>query len=51
MACMKVQITLEVYDDAADPDDETGVTNEVFEEIFDALSRFGENIDIRKEGT
>lgn len=48
---MKIQITLEVYDEAADPDDETGVTNETFEQLFDALSHFGENIDIRKEGS
>ena len=45
---MKIQITFEVYDESADPDDETGVTNEVWEEIYDALSHHGEDIDVRK---
>lgn len=45
---MKIQITFEVYDEAADPDDATGVTGEAFEQLFDAISHFGENIDISK---
>ena len=49
MGCMKIHITLEVYDESADPDDETGVTNEVWEEIHDALSSHGEDINIKKE--
>lgn len=45
---MQVQITFEVYDESADPDDETGVTNQAFEEILDGLSGIGEDINIRK---
>ncbi len=45
---MKIQITLEVYDEAADPNDATGVTSEVFDEIFEALSQVGEEIHIQK---
>ncbi len=45
---MKIRITLEVYDEAADPNDETGVTSEAFDEIFEALSQVGEEIQIQK---
>ena len=45
---MKVTITLDVYDESADNDDDTGVTNEAFERIMDGLMEVGENITVRK---
>ncbi len=49
MTGMKIRITFEVHDESADPDDITGVTNEAWEEIFDAISSHGEEIDIKKD--
>ena len=45
---MKVTITIDVDDESADENDDTGVTNEAFEHIMDAFMGIGENIDIRK---
>lgn len=45
---MKIYITLEVDDEIADPDDETGVTSEAFDRLFDALMHFGTEIDINR---
>lgn len=45
---MKIQITLEVHDEAADPEDDTGLTLEAFDAVFDGLSSVGDDINIRK---
>lgn len=44
---MKIFISMEVDDDYADPNDSTGVTEEGFNEILDALMHLGDDIKIR----
>ena len=41
-----IRITMDVYDEGSDPDHETGVTNDTYEALFDALSRYGSDIQI-----
>ena len=43
---MRIAITLDVYDELADPDHEMGVTTAGYEAILDALSGIGEDIQI-----
>lgn len=45
---MKVQITMDVDSEWADPDHQMGVTSEAYERIIDALNAFGDDIDIEK---
>lgn len=45
---MKIQITLEIHPEAADPDHETGVSERSFDTLMDFLSGFGDDIDITK---
>ena len=42
---MKVQIILNVEDEDADPGHDTGVTEEAFERLLDALGEAGFEID------
>ena len=45
---MRVTITLEIADEFADSDHETGVTNDGFERIFGALSAVGDDIQVKR---
>lgn len=45
---MKVIIEIEVSPEQADPEDSTGVTEETYIELHDALSGIAESIDIQK---
>lgn len=45
---MKIQITIDLDDDYADPDHESGVTAEADEELMEALMAFGTDIQITK---
>lgn len=40
----KIQITLELDDEVADPEDGTGLTLEAYEDLMAALMNFGEDI-------
>jgi hypothetical protein len=48
---MNIIITMHIADDFADPDHVTGVTDSAFEALLDLLSGFGDDIDIRREGS
>ena len=45
---MRVQITLDVHEESADPDDRSGVTEEAYEAIIDFLIGYGDNVVITK---
>jgi hypothetical protein len=48
---MKIQITMEIDDDETsmiDSDSTTGLTEETYNEIFDAMSAYGDDIHIKK---
>lgn len=44
----KIRITMDVDDEYADPDHEMGITEQGYQEISDALSSYGDDIDIQK---
>lgn len=44
----KIQITMTVDDEYADPGHEMGITESAYEDLSDALGNFGEDIDIHK---
>ena len=46
---MKIHIVIDLYPELADPEDESGVTNEAYEKLHECLSGFGEDIDIRRD--
>lgn len=46
---MRVTITFEVDAEAADPSDSTGLTEEAFMAISEALSGYGDDIEITKD--
>lgn len=48
MGCMKIQITFEIAEEAADEDDDTGVSNDTFDYLMDALMGIGDDIQIEK---
>lgn len=43
----KIVIEMEIFDEYVDPADPTGITSAAWESIFEALSPFGEDIDIK----
>lgn len=45
---MKIAITLDIAPEYADSDHEMGITTEAFEALLDALSAFGDDIEINK---
>lgn len=45
---MKVRITMDIDPDYEDPQHPTGVTNEAYDALFDALNSFGDDIDVEK---
>lgn len=45
---MKIQITMQVADEHADPGHEMGVTEEAFLGISDALEPYGDNVEIAR---
>lgn len=45
---MKIKITLELDEDHADPQDSTGLSEQSYEALVDALNSFGEDIEITK---
>jgi hypothetical protein len=46
---MKISIIAQIPDELADPDDDTGVTNDAYEQIMDACMSLGmDDIDIQK---
>ena len=45
---MKIQITLDVDDEIADPADDTGLTEEGHDEVFEAVAQFGSNVEIKR---
>jgi len=47
---MKIQITLDLYDENADPDHESGVKPLVWDQIYDRLTGFGDDMEILKVG-
>lgn len=45
---MKICITMDLLSELSDPDHEMGVTEACYEELTDALSSFGDNIEVTK---
>jgi hypothetical protein len=45
---MKVQITLEIEDELADPDHPMGVTDEGYQQIVHALMGIGDDVDVER---
>lgn len=45
----KIRITMEIAEEFSDPEDLTGVTNEAFEGLMDALISYGDDIDIARD--
>jgi hypothetical protein len=45
---MKIVITLDLFDECADPGDATGVTEEVHTEISTFLGSYGDDVAIEK---
>lgn len=46
---MKIRITMDLYDEVADPDHETGVKELTWGQLMDFLHGYGEDIDIRRD--
>ncbi|HEX4715288.1 MAG TPA: hypothetical protein VH164_10205 [Ktedonobacteraceae bacterium] len=44
----KIRITMEVDEEIADPNHEMGITEQGYLQISDALTDFGQDIDIQK---
>jgi hypothetical protein len=45
---LKITITMIVDDDIADPEDRMGVTEAGYDAILEALTPFGDNIDVAR---
>lgn len=46
----KISITMDVYDEIADPDHETGLTEEGYDILMEKLTPYGDDVDIQRFG-
>ena len=46
---MRITVTIELYEEATDESDHTGLTEDAYMDLHDAIGSVGEIVDIRAE--